>query len=97
MPEQTHEEPLASSTNLLDNEGTTVRIVGDGTTRGTKVMVVNPDGSETPLRGVQRIEYAIAIDQQPIRARITVRKVEVDMTVKADIIEVDDDLQAAGS
>lgn len=78
------EEPLASSVADFANPGLQVRIVGDGTPEGTKVLVV--DAGNRELAGVERIEFAVAVGQQPIRARITLSAVEVDMTAQADVV-----------
>jgi hypothetical protein len=63
-----------------------IRIVSDGTTAGTKVLLVGDDGSETVLPGVS----SFAIDghaeaRDNIQALIVFRDVELDIAADADV------------
>ena len=77
--------PRPSGSSQEGFGGIRVRIVGDGTPKGTKVINV---ATGQPIANVKRIEYAVSVDEAPIRARITVGVVEVDMQCQADLIEV---------
>lgn len=76
-------EPLASSTGLLNTNGRRLRIIGDGTPDGTQVIDV---ATGEPLAGVLRVEVSAAVGQHPIRARITVEAVEIDLDVMSDVV-----------
>lgn len=76
-------ETLASSVGLLNTDGRRVKIIGDGTPEGTTVLDAL---SGQPIAGVMRVELSVAVGQSPIRARITLEDVEVDLEPTADVI-----------
>lgn len=57
-----------------------VRIVGDGTPEGTFVEDIL---SGERLAGVERVEFAVAVGQAPIKARITLSGVVADIITPA--------------
>lgn len=75
---------MSETPEIAPKPGVTLRIVGDGTPEGTFVETLAGER----LDHVGRIEFACAVGQAPIKARITLDAVEVDIITPAEVREV---------